>query len=505
MKKFIFSLLGGWCILWAAAGNSQEVLSLYPGSAPGSEDWNWEEGVSEKNLFQTKVVYNVTKPTLTVYQANPDRATGAAVIVCPGGGFQTLSIDSEGNDVAKWLAWRGVTAFVLKYRLVHSKTDDPVLELIQKMQDPEKFKAENMDVIPLAIADGQEAIRYVRAHAAEYAIDPDKIGIMGFSAGGTVTMGAATQFDKASRPDFAAPVYAAVLDTVRVPSDAPPMFVVAATDDNLGLAPASVHIYEAWRQAGKLVELHMYEKGGHGFGMRKQSLPTDRWIDRFGDWLQLHKYLDVVDPGAQRMQQDWAFLHRYDKDNAMLTAKDPSRIVLMGNSITEGWSHLDPGFFSGKPYVNRGISGQTTPQMLVRFRQDVLDLHPRAVVILAGINDIAENTGPMTLEQTFGNIKSMTALAQAAGIQVVLCSVLPAFDFPWHPGLNPSTKVVELNKMIKAFADEEDLPYVDYFTPMVDQRLGLLEEYTYDGVHPNQKGYEVMGKILDQVLTKALK
>ncbi|MCB0600131.1 MAG: alpha/beta hydrolase fold domain-containing protein [Saprospiraceae bacterium] len=505
MKNLLLVLVSGLTIFWASTGTGQEVLPLYPGAAPGSEDWNWEEGVSEKNMFQTKVVYNVTHPTLTVFKANPDRATGAAVVVCPGGGFQTLSIDSEGNDVAKWLAWRGVTAFVLKYRLVHSLTDDPVLELIQKMQNPEKFRAENTAVIPLAIADGQEAIRYVRAHAAEYDIDPDKIGIMGFSAGGTVTMGATLHYDAASRPDFAGPVYAAIFDSVQVPSDAPPMFVVAATDDNLGLAPASVHIYEAWRQAGKPVELHMYEKGGHGFGMRKQMIPTDQWIDRFGDWLHLHKYLDVVDPNAQRMQQDWAFLHRYDKDNAMLSARDPQRIVLMGNSITEGWSNLDPAFFKDKPYVNRGISGQTTPQMLLRFRQDVLDLHPRAVVILAGINDIAENTGPMTLEQTFGNLQSMTALAQAAGIQVVLCSVLPAFDFPWHPGLSPSTKVVELNKMIKAFAEQEHLPYVDYFTPMVDHQLGLLAEYTYDGVHPNQKGYEVMGKILEQMLARELK
>ncbi|MCB0659127.1 MAG: alpha/beta hydrolase fold domain-containing protein [Saprospiraceae bacterium] len=501
MKVYRFALL--LMILTVTSGLvAQEVISLYPGAAPGSESWDWEEGVSEQNLFQTKVVYNVTKPTLTVFPANKDRATGAAVIICPGGGFQTLSIDSEGNDVARWLAFRGVTAFVLKYRLVHSTTADPVMELVQKLQDPDKFRAENTSVIPLAIADGKEAIRYVRAHAAEYSIDPGKIGIMGFSAGGTVTMGATLKYDRESRPDFAAPIYGAIFDSLIVPSDAPPIFVAAATDDNLQLAPHSVAIYEAWRQAGKPAELHMYERGGHGFGMHQQKLPTDEWIVRFGQWLQLHKYLDVVDPYAKLMREDWAYLHRYQKDNAMLPENAGKRIVLMGNSITEGWSNHNPEFFANKPYVNRGISGQTTPQMLVRFRQDVIDLHPRAVAILAGINDIAENTGPMTLEETFGNIRSMAELARNAGIQVVLCSVLPAKDFPWHPGLAPAQKVVDLNRMIRTYADQEDFLYVDYFTPMVDAENGLKSEYTYDGVHPNKMGYQVMDEILEKVLAK---
>lgn len=204
--------------------------------------------------------------------------------------------------------------------------------------------------------------------------------------------------------------------------------------------------------------------------------------------------------------QDWANLKRFQKENAELKTLVPgaNRIVFMGNSITEGWSNIRPEFFAGKPYVNRGISGQTTPQMLLRFRQDVIDLNPTVVVILAGINDIAGNTGPSTIEMITDNIFSMVELAKANNIKVVLCSVLPAFDFPWRPGLEPAEKVVKLNAILKAYADKQNLIYVDFFSAMADESNGLKAALGSDGVHPNAAGYAVMEPLLEKAIKDCL-
>lgn len=276
-------------LLLSTTASAQQVIQLYSGKAPGSESWAWSEQESTKNMFNTRVVYNVVQPTLTAYLPDASLANGTAVIIAPGGAFHTLSIESEGIDVAKWLNAKGVAAFVLKYRLVHSITNDPVAELMQKMGDFKKLDQENDSVVTMAIADGLKAIEYVRTHAADYKINPKRIGFMGFSAGGTVTMGIVFNYTAANRPDFAAPIYAYMnaLKNQTIPADAPPLFICAASDDQLGLASHSTNLYNAWIAAKKEAELHMYLKGGHGFGMRKQNLPTDTWIERFGDWLGL--------------------------------------------------------------------------------------------------------------------------------------------------------------------------------------------------------------------------
>lgn len=204
--------------------------------------------------------------------------------------------------------------------------------------------------------------------------------------------------------------------------------------------------------------------------------------------------------------QDWANLERFREDNEKLgPAKTcDQRVVFMGNSITQGWIGQVPEFFEGRDYINRGISGQTTPQMLLRFRQDVLKLWPKVVVILAGTNDIAGNTGPSTLEMIEDNIQSMTELAQAHGIQVVLCSVLPAYDYPWRPGLEPAPKIVELNKRIKQYASTRGAVYCDFFSAMADDRDGLPESLSGDGVHPNKEGYAIMGPLVENAIARAL-
>lgn len=205
--------------------------------------------------------------------------------------------------------------------------------------------------------------------------------------------------------------------------------------------------------------------------------------------------------------QDFANKQRYAESNQQLgtLVNNGNRIILMGDSITEFWLNANPNFFIDKPYlINRGIGGQTTSQMLERFDADVISLKPKVVVILAGTNDIAGNTGPMTIPKIMENIAAMAKKAKARKIKVVLCTVLPVFDYPWKPGLIPSEKITALNTLIKAYAEKNGITYLDYFSAMVDNRNGLNTEYSGDGVHPNKKGYQVMGPLLEQAILKAI-
>ncbi|HMK16792.1 MAG TPA: dienelactone hydrolase family protein [Chitinophagaceae bacterium] len=280
-------------ITFITVNAQQKVIPLYDGPAPGSESWTWNEAENDNNGWQTKVVYNVSKPTLTVFQPSADKANGTAVIIAPGGAFHALSINSEGYDVAKWLVEKGITCFVLKYRLAHSLTTDPVAEVTAKWGKKE-FEDDNKAVIPLEIADGRAAIAYVRKHVAEYNLEANRIGIMGFSAGGTVTSSTLFNYTKENRPDFAAPIYPFFPTEMHgtVAKDAPPIFIVTASDDGLGLAPHSIELYNKWLSTKHDAELHMYARGNHGFGMKKQNIPTDNWIERFYDWMGVQGLLN---------------------------------------------------------------------------------------------------------------------------------------------------------------------------------------------------------------------
>ena len=291
MKTFALRTLCALLFL-APLCAAQDVIPLYPGAAPGSTPENYPEKQYFSKAWNTEIVTNVTMPTLTVFKPSPELRNGTAIVICPGGGFMALSINSEGYDVAKYLAAKGVTAFVLKYRLAHTG-DDAAAEFTALFADRAKFQETVGKVIPLSVADGIAAVAYVRQHASEWGVSPDRVGIIGFSAGGTVTAGTAFRYAPEGRPAFVAPIYAAAggFKDVPVPADAPPMFIAAATDDSLGLAPDSIALYEKWTGAKKSAELHLYAKGGHGFGMRTQNIPTDHWIDRFADWLELQGWL----------------------------------------------------------------------------------------------------------------------------------------------------------------------------------------------------------------------
>ncbi len=206
------------------------------------------------------------------------------------------------------------------------------------------------------------------------------------------------------------------------------------------------------------------------------------------------------------LKTDWANLEKYSSENKNLKspAKGENRIVFMGNSITEGWKNNDSSFFSGNSYIDRGISGQTSSQMLVRFREDVISLKPSIVVILAGINDIAENTGPISLEDIFGNIVSMTELARVNKIKVILCSVLPANAIPWRHEIQPAEKVINLNSMIESYCKKNHIIYLDYYSKMVDEKKGLDTKLTKDGVHPTIAGYKIMESLVEEAIKSAL-
>jgi lysophospholipase L1-like esterase len=207
------------------------------------------------------------------------------------------------------------------------------------------------------------------------------------------------------------------------------------------------------------------------------------------------------------LHNDWPNLQRYRDANAKLSppVKNENRVVFLGNSITEGWAPYFAKMFPGKPYIGRGIGGQTTPQLLVRFRQDVIDLKPKVVVILAGTNDIAGNTGPSTLEMIEDNLASMAELAKANGIRVVLSSVLPVYDYPWRPGLEPAPKIIALNKWMKDYAKQHGAVYLDYHSAMADERGGMRSELASDGVHPNEAGYRIMAPLADRAIAEALR
>ena len=199
--------------------------------------------------------------------------------------------------------------------------------------------------------------------------------------------------------------------------------------------------------------------------------------------------------------QDWANLEQYKQANEMIVSQDENiEIVFFGDSITEGWPNFNAAFFNDNTFVGRGISGQTTSQMLLRFRQDVISLQPKKIVLLAGINDIAQNTGPIAIEAIMDNIISMAELAKSNGIEMLLCSILPANFFPWRPEIVPTQKVIKLNKLLRSYANENNLIYVDYYAAMVNQKKGLKSELGYDTVHPNKAGYAVMEQILMNAL-----
>lgn len=265
-----------------------QTLPLWENGEIDTTGWDQPEEIAylQSGL---KVIRNVSQPSLTAYLPDPAIATGTAVIVAPGGAYHFLAFEHEGIEVARWLNEHGIAAFLLKYRLVQTGSDFPQC-VDANLSDPQIMETLVKPVFHLITADGCQAVRRVRAHAADWGIDPQKIGLMGFSAGGMLTLSTALHATGDSRPNFAAPIYAAPPLESPIPVDAPPLFLLCAADDDMASA-VSTSFYSDWRAAGHPVELHIYAQGGHGFGMNHQGLPSDTWIERFAEWLRAQGFL----------------------------------------------------------------------------------------------------------------------------------------------------------------------------------------------------------------------
>ncbi|MBC8768987.1 alpha/beta hydrolase [Arenibacter sp. BSSL-BM3] len=276
---------------------SQEIIKL-PHENKTELVWQGGEKSTYSEQWQTELISNVSTPTLQIFRPAPSLNTGASVVIAPGGGLRVLSINSEGVDVAKWLNTKGITAFVLKYRLLPESDSALPNETEDHQNTSSNMTKKVAKVLELATSDGLNAMSYVKNNAKALGIDRNKIGFMGFSAGGAVTMGVTFNYTKTNRPDFIVPVYPwmTVLGTYSVPQDAPPMLIICASDDQYDLAHESVDLYSAWSKLGKSAALHMYSKGGHGFGMKTQDLPSDNWISRFYEWTLAEK---IVVPAQQ--------------------------------------------------------------------------------------------------------------------------------------------------------------------------------------------------------------
>ena len=308
-----FGLISVAFMLWSASASlicaqssstGHNVIPLYDGAAPGAVINTQPEASYQiprpDGAGMATQIANVTQPTLTVYRPDPAKANGTAVVVCPGGAYMILAWDYEGTEVAEWLAGHGVTAFVLKYRLLPTPNDPA--ERIKYMVANIKGHPGDFDSAVhqldagrfMAIADGQAAIRLIRTRAAEFGVQADRVGIMGFSAGGGLTMGVVRTADPASRPNFAAPIYGFDPDNAAPAADAPPLFIVATQGDAMVPVTESTRIFEKWTAAHRPAELHMYEKGGHGFGFQHFGLPVDHWREPFAAWLDAHGWLKTA-------------------------------------------------------------------------------------------------------------------------------------------------------------------------------------------------------------------
>jgi acetyl esterase/lipase len=272
-----------------ASPPQRPLIKIWPGVAPGSEAWKQVEQDS-RMMWGDRVVRNVVSPTLEVFKPDAAQANGTAVIVAPGGAFRFLSIDTEGIQVADWLSSKGFTAFLLRYRLAETAASDAMfagqlIGILAPLFKPGPALLDDMNKYsPPAIADGREAVKLLRSRAAEFGIDRDRVGFIGFSAGGAAGTGVAISEDAASRPDFFAAIYAGPITIAKLPDAAPPLFIAAANDDSI-TAPGSRPLEAAWRAAGRPVEAHYYANGGHGFGMKTQNKDSDVWTGQLIAWL----------------------------------------------------------------------------------------------------------------------------------------------------------------------------------------------------------------------------
>ncbi|MBI9070937.1 MAG: alpha/beta hydrolase fold domain-containing protein [Melioribacteraceae bacterium] len=446
------------------------------------------------------------------------------VIFVHGGGF-ALGNRTAGHSFAKHLISENIACASISYTLY----------MKGKSFSCDGVTSEKVKAMQIAANQLWQATAYLIGKAGEINIDTAKIFIAGSSAGAETVLHAA-YWDRDEMQLYKNPLansfkYAGLiagsgaimdLNLITNRNNIPTMMFHGDKDPTVPYATAAHHycpsnstgwlmffgslsIAKHLEELNGTCELTTFKDGKHGYAGEYFNKDQYHVSDFINKTLSGEKFItyNIVKTKTEKTN-GWANLERYQKQNSELKnqSKKGKRVVFMGDSITDAWIGYCPKFFSENLYIDRGISGQTTPQMLARFRADVIDLNPTAVVILAGTNDIAGNTGPTTLEEITGNIISMTELAKANNIEVILASVLPAFEYGWRPEIEPAEQIFTLNKMIKKYAAENDIFYLDYFSSMTDERKGMKSEYSEDGVHPNLKGYEVMMPLVKEAIEK---
>jgi acetyl esterase/lipase/phospholipase/lecithinase/hemolysin len=432
-------------------------FAIWPGAAPGSENWTWREQIT--GPAGSRMVRNVVAPSLTMYRPKPGAANGASVIIAPGGAFRFLMVDYEGVDIARWLAERGVTAFVLKYRVMHTPEDDAemtayVERLMQalragdvKSDAPPHYNAATDAALAMAEEDGRQAIRYVRQHAADWGLGAHRIGIVGFSAGGGVVMGPVMQHDANSRPDFAAPVYPAYRSATPVPADAPPLFIAMADDDNVISPNSGARLYMAWHAAGKPAELHIFLRGSHGFGMKVQNLPADNWIHLFYAWMgssgfvnapearitRLYVFGDSYsDGGAGYVDGNGPTAVAYLARRLGFELKPPTDVSVTTDSLNFAVSGARTGSGAGNKIkdalLGRGMMEQVDDFIArVQSRRIVFDPETTLFFLAGGLND-ARLPGAETVANLETEIRKLHAAGARRFRVALLPTAIPAFS-----------------------------------------------------------------------------
>ena len=510
MKRIftLFAVLSLWSMAFAIAPTL--TISLYPDGAPDSNGYT----AADEYVKSGDKIYKIAEPRLDVYlPANADPS--GILLSIPGGGYSFVSSGNEGIKVAEFFVPQGYIVAVLKYRLPNQHEQIPLHDALQ-------------------------AMRILRDSAEAWKAPDAAIGVMGFSAGGHLAASLLTHYsDSVTRPDFGILVYPVIsMDSTlthkgscrqllgenptdeqraywstekQVTPQTPPCLIVACQDDPTVQVANSILFYEALTANNVPSSLLLVPFGKHGWGFSRQFQDRDH-IDRLisafiatscqEDYQSMHIRKEILFDRNKRTR-DWAKFNRYaDANTVLIASKAKVNAVFYGNSITYNWANMRPDFFHSHGFVGRGISGQTSSEMLVRFRQDVIDLHPKTVVILCGINDIAQNNGTIDMERVMGNIQSMCELAKNNKIRPVLCSVLPARSCYWNPFVQDVPQQVQtLNALIRQYAKDNGILYVDYYSAMVDEDRGFKDGLSKDGVHPLDAGYEIM----ERVVLRALK
>jgi len=509
MKKLFFLYLVS-CFSWSLlqAIEPTRIVNLYS-SAP--KESNGYTDADEWAKEGTKI-HCIATPRLDIYYPADVRKPMPVLLSIPGGGYKYVSSGNEGEDVAAYFCPKGIAVAVLKYRLPNGHENIP-------------------------LADACRAVELLRDSAAAWNMQADKIGVMGFSAGGHLTASLMTKYtSEKARPNYGILIYPVICSDPKlwhkgsfeqllgpkpskkqltawsidkqVTAKTPPCLIVACEDDKTVPVENSIRMYQALRDQKVTAQLLLMPTGGHGWGFRK---PIDRrdliddailqfiWTNLGDKKKQTLSDIHKNEVRQQKAQKDWAKYTRYQSQNdSIITNNIPVKAVFLGNSITDHWGRWRPEFFAQYHCAARGISAQTTYQMLARMQADVIALKPEMVFILAGANDMACNDGPISDENLIGNIRSMCELAVAHGIRPMLCSILPHRKFYWNTAIqNPNERVIRINTMLKAYAERNGFGYVDYYSAMLaSDGGGMREDLTPDEVHPYKEAYQIMEDIV---------